>query len=101
MREILEKCWEQNIDVHHLFIDFQETYDTVWRMQIWSEIHKLGFPQKIKLCRILSNEMCAEVKIGKHLSSKFKVNRGLRQGIVIAPLLFNVVLEIAIRRSEV
>jgi len=53
------------------------------------------------LCRILNNEIYAEVKIGKHLASKFKVNGGLRQGIAIAPLLFNVVLEIAIRRSEV
>ena len=45
MRQILEKCWEQNIDVHHLYIDFQATYDPVWRMQMWSEMHKLGFPK--------------------------------------------------------
>jgi hypothetical protein len=102
MREILERCWGQNIDVHHLFIDFQATYDTVWRMRIWSEMHELSFPQKLViLCSILNNEIGAEVKIGKHLSSKFKVNRGLRQGDAIAPLLFNVVLQIAIRRSEV
>jgi len=43
----------------------------------------------------------AEVKIGKHSSSEFKVNKGLRQGDATAPLLFNVVLEIAFRRSEV
>jgi len=53
------------------------------------------------LCRILNNEICAEVRIGKHLSSEFKVNKGLRQGDAIAPLLFNVVMEIAFRRSEV
>jgi hypothetical protein len=53
------------------------------------------------LCRILNNEICAEVKIGKHLSPEFKVNKGLRQGDAIAPLLFNVVMEIAIRRSEI
>jgi hypothetical protein len=90
--EILEKCWEQNIGAHHLYIDMQATYDTVWRMQIWSETHKLGFPKKlVELCGILYNEIYAEVKIGEHLSSKFKVNRGLRQGDAIAPLLFNVV----------
>jgi hypothetical protein len=71
-------------------------------MQIWSEIHKLGFPKKfVKLHRILNYEIFAEVKIGKHLSSKFKVSGGLRQGDAITPLLFNVVLEIAIRRSGV
>jgi len=41
------------------------------------------------------------VKIGKHLSSEFKVNKGLRQADAIAPLLFNTVLDIAIRRSKV
>jgi hypothetical protein len=43
----------------------------------------------------------AEFKISKHLSSVFKVNKDLRQGDATAPLLFNVVLEIAFRRSEV
>jgi hypothetical protein len=36
-----------NIDVHYLFIDFQAAYDSVWRNEIWSEMHKLGFPPKI------------------------------------------------------
>jgi sorting nexin-29 len=39
-------------------------------------------------------------KIGKHLSSVFKVNKWLRQGDTIAPLLFNIVLEIWTRRSK-
>jgi len=41
------------------------------------------------------------VKIGKHLSSEFKVNKSLRQGDAISTLLFNLVLEIASRRSKV
>ena len=32
---------------------------------------------------------------------EFKVTKGLRQGDAVVPLLFNVVLEIAIRRFEV
>ena len=47
MRQILEKCWEQNTDVHHLFIDFQAAYDTVRRKKICSEMHKLGLTKKI------------------------------------------------------
>jgi len=41
------------------------------------------------------------LKIGKHLFSNFKVNKGVEQGDSIAPLSFNVVLEIVIRRSQV
>jgi len=39
-------------------------------------------------------------KSGRHLAFEFKVNRGLRQGDAIAALLFNVVLEIAVRRCN-
>jgi len=34
MRQILEKCWEQNIDVSDLFIGFQAAYDSVWRKEM-------------------------------------------------------------------
>ena len=71
-------------------------------MEIWSEMHNLGFPKKCaKLCRILINKMYATVKIHKKLSSDFKVNKGLRQGDEIATLLLNLVLETAIRSSKV
>ena len=81
--------------IYLVLIDFKAPYDTVLRKEIWSEMHKLGFPKKlVKLCRILNNEIYANVKIGKHLSSKFKVNKGLRKEDAIAPLLF-IVLEIA------
>jgi len=64
-------------------------------------MHKLGFPEKlVKLCRFLNNEKYAKVKIGKQISCEYKVNKGLRQGDAITPLLFNVVLETAIRRSK-
>ena len=53
MRQILEKCWEQNVHVHHLNFDFKVAHDTVWRKEMWSEMHKLGFPEKlVKLRRI-------------------------------------------------
>jgi hypothetical protein len=39
MRQILEKFWEQNIDVNNLFIGFQTAYDSEWRKEIWGEIH--------------------------------------------------------------
>jgi len=98
----LEKCWEQNTDIHQLFIDFQAACNTVRRKEIWNEMHKLDSPPlpKFKLCRILNNILHIKVKIGKHLSSVFKVNKWLRQGDIIAPLLFNIMLEIATRRAK-
>jgi len=46
------------------------------------------------MCKILNN---VKVRICKHLTSQFKVNKAFRQGDAIAPLLLNVVLETAIK----
>ena len=67
-----------------------------------SECVKLGFPKKlVKLYRILNIEICAMVETGKDLSSNFIVNKDLRQGDAIIPLLFDILLETAIWWSEV
>ena len=31
---MLEKCWEQNVDMHYLFIDFQAAYDTMEKVSM-------------------------------------------------------------------
>jgi len=48
MRQVLEKCWGQNIGVYHLFIDFELAHDTIWRKGIWSEMHKIIIIKKKK-----------------------------------------------------
>ena len=56
---------------------------------------KLGFPKKlVKLCRMLHNEMYVKFRNSKDLSSKFKVNKCLRQEEETAPFLLNTMLEI-------
>ena len=87
-------------NVQHLLADLQAAYDTVWRKETWIEKHKLGSPPQkklVQLCRILSTDIYAKFQVGKHLCSEFKVNKGVRQGGAIAPQLFNVLLETAIR----
>ena len=77
------------LEVFRLFIALQASYGALWRKEIWSEIHKLGFPNKwVDLYRILNIEICAKFKTGKHLLLDFKVHKGLRQGDAITPLLF-------------
>lgn len=88
------------MDVHHLFI-FQQCITLYGGGKEVKYINQVAPKKRVKLCRILNNAIHAKVKIGRHLSSKFKVNIGLGQGDSIAPLLFNMVLEIANRRSKI
>jgi hypothetical protein len=46
------------------------------------------------------NETYSKVRIGKHLSDSFPIQNGLKQGDALSPLLFNFVLEYAIRKVQ-
>jgi hypothetical protein len=46
------------------------------------------------------NETYSKVLIGKHLSDNFPIQNGLKQGDALSPLLFNFVLEYAIRKVQ-
>jgi hypothetical protein len=40
------------------------------------------------------------IRIGKHLSDRFPIQNGLKQGDALSPLLFNFALEYAIRKVQ-
>jgi hypothetical protein len=46
------------------------------------------------------NETYSKVHICKHLSDKFPIQNGLKQGDALLPLLFNCALEYAIRKVQ-
>jgi hypothetical protein len=51
-----------------------------------------------RLIKMCLNEKYIEVRIGKHLSEKFPIQNGLKQGDALLPLLFNFALEYANRK---
>jgi len=52
--QTLEKKWEYNEAVHHLFLDFKKAYDSVRREVLYNILTEFGIPTKlvslIKLC---------------------------------------------------
>jgi hypothetical protein len=57
----------------------------------------------MKLVRVIKmclNEMYSEVHTGKHSFDRFPIQNGLKQGDALLPLLFNFVLEYAIREVQ-
>jgi hypothetical protein len=102
LRQILEKCNEFNFTTHHLFIDFKAAYDTIIRNEVYVGMSELNFPTKlIRLTKAtLTIVMCC-VKIQNDRSESFETRQGLIQGDVLSTLLFNVVLEVILRRANV
>jgi hypothetical protein len=51
----------------------------------------------MKMCL---SEAYSSFRVGKLLSDKFPIQNGLKQGDALSPLLFNFVLEYAIRKVQ-
>jgi hypothetical protein len=54
----------------------------------------------VRLIKMCLNERYTEVRIGKHLSDRFPIQNGLKQGDALSPLLFNNALEYAITKVQ-
>jgi sorting nexin-29 len=68
---------------------------------LYSILIEFGVPMKlVKLIKMCLNETYSKVHIVKYLSDTFPIQNGLKQADALRPLLFNVALEYAIRRSK-
>jgi hypothetical protein len=87
--------------VHQLFIDFKKAFDSVRREVLYNILIEFVIPMKLVwLIKMCLSETYSRVRVGKHLCETFPIKNGLKQGDVLLPLLFNFVLEYAIRRVQ-
>jgi hypothetical protein len=74
---MLEKKWEYNETVHHVFIDFDKAFDSVRRDVMYSILHiEYGLPiELVTLIKIFCNKTYSKVCVGKicHLNFLFRV----------------------------
>ena len=86
IRQILEKKWEYNEEVHQLFIDFKKAYDSVSREVLYKILIEFGIPKKlVRLIKMSLTETYSKVRVGKNVSDRFPISNGLRQGDALSP----------------
>ncbi|XP_041934160.1 uncharacterized protein LOC121696990 [Alosa sapidissima] len=93
LRQLLEKSREQRRDLYITFIDLSKAFDTINHDMLWEQLAKLGVPPKfLSILQQLHDGMQARVVMGGLQSDPFKVNVGVKQGCVLATVLFNPLL---------
>jgi hypothetical protein len=69
------------VELHILFLDFKETYDSINRSQLFRITTKLGVPTKlVNLTKMTMGNSMGRVKIQRIISQPFTIQNGLRQG---------------------
>ena len=97
LKQNLEKCYEHNMDVHMLFIDFKQAFDSINRKKIWTALRSFGISEKlIRLVKETLTETKGRVRIHNQLTDAFEVTSGVKQGDALSTTVFNIVLHFAL-----
>jgi len=93
LRQLQEKCVEQNEQLVAVFVDFAKAFDTVDRQLLWDLLLRYGCPPTfVEVVKAFHTDMHAIVKLGGEESGSFPITAGVKQGCVLAPLLFSLLL---------
>lgn len=91
---LFQRCRDVNCDIFACFIDYQKAFDRVQHGKLIKILQQLGLGGKDR--RIITNlywNQVAHVRVEGDVSEELEIRRGVRQGCVLSPLLFNVYSE--------
>jgi len=89
----MHKAREHQQPLYMCFVDFKKAFDStcISHDKLWVTMMDMGYPQHlIDLLAKLYREQLAKVKVAGTLSEWFSVKKGVRQGCVLSPYLFNI-----------
>ena len=83
-----------------LFVDYQRAFDSLSRTWIWDELKVRGLPSKfINIIKEGYEDFSCRVLHEGQLSDSIKTTSGVRQGCLLSPLLFLLVMDGVLRRA--
>ena len=100
-RNIVEKLLEKHKKIYICFIDYEKAFDRVYHGKLMKIIKKYEIDGKdIRLIKNLYWHQTASIKTEDGLTASFPIKRGVRQGCVLSPPLFNVYTDHIFRNVE-
>ena len=89
-RQLFKKSREHGDSLFALFVNLRKAYDSVSREVLWEVLQKYGVPPvMLSLIRSCHDGMTAAVRFSDGTTGDTNIRNGLRQGCIMAPVLFN------------
>ena len=100
IRWIIEKEREFQKNIYFCFIDYAKTLDCVDHDKLWKILKEMGVPDHLTcLLRNLYAGQEATVKTGHGTTDWFQILKGVCQGCILSPCLFNLYAEYIMRNA--
>ena len=100
LRQLQEKCREQNRPLYIAFIDLTKAFDLVSRDGLFKALVTIGCPPKLhSLIKSFHCNMKGTVQFNGSLSEPFDIRSGVKQGCVLAPTLFGIFFALVLRHA--
>uniref|UniRef100_A0A8B9X3S9 Reverse transcriptase domain-containing protein n=1 Tax=Bos mutus grunniens TaxID=30521 RepID=A0A8B9X3S9_BOSMU len=97
---IIKKGKEFQKNIYFCFIDYAKAFDCVDHNKLWKILKEMGIPDHlICLLRNLYAGQKATVKTGHGTTDWFQIGKGVCQGCILSPCLFNLYAEYIMRNS--
>ena len=93
-----ERRFQKNI--YFCFIDYAKAFDCVDHSKLWKILNEMGISDHLTcLWRNLYTGQEATIRIGHGTTDWFQIGKGVRQGCILSPCLFNFYAEYIMRNA--
>ena len=97
---IMEKAREFQKNIYFCFTDYAKAFDCVDHKKLWKILKEVGTPDHLTwLLEILYAGQEATVRTGRGTTDRFQIRKGVCQGCILSPCLFNLYVEYIMRNT--
>ena len=80
------------------FIDYAKAFDCVDHNKLWKSLKEMGIPDHLPLRNLYAGQE-ATVRTGHGTTDWSQIGKGVRQGCILSPCLFNLYAEYIMRNA--
>ena len=97
---IIEKAREFQKNIYFCFINYAKAFDCVGHNKLWRILQEMGIPDHLNcLLRNLYAGQEATLRTGHGTTDWFQIGKGVHQGCILSPCLFNFYAEYIMRNA--